>query len=312
MNIQVSEVLANARLPQDLFARENAYLTPIQYFQLWEGIEQSAGKHKVPLLFAESLSVESFDAPIFAAICSKDFNAAVARIQRYKPLIGPMELDIQHPQGNTQLTISCYGFKDQIPYSYALTELVFFTQLARLCTRQNIKPIAITLPTCQSDLSDYESYFACPLNTGDKCTITFSREDAKLPFMTHNAAMWSFFEDKLNVRLSQLVNEASMTERVRAVLVESLPAGESSVEYVAGELAVSKRTLQRKLSQEAETYQSVLQLVRAELADHYLEKSSMSLGEIAFLLGFQESNSFIRAYGAWKGVSPVSYRNSQH
>ena len=64
---------------------------------------------------------------------------------------------------------------------------------------------------------------------------------------------------------------------------------------------MSKRTLQRKLTSEAESFQSVLQSVRAELADHYLESSKMSLGEIAFLIGFRESNSFIRAYSTWKG-----------
>ncbi|MCV3264817.1 helix-turn-helix domain-containing protein [Vibrio harveyi] len=53
-------------------------------------------------------------------------------------------------------------------------------------------------------------------------------------------------------------------------------------------------------------------MVRAELADHYLEKSQMSLAEISFLLGFQEVNSFIRAYSTWRGVSPGHYREQRH
>jgi hypothetical protein len=48
-----------------------------------------------------------------------------------------------------------------------------------------------------------------------------------------------------------------------------------------------------------------------KLADHYLESSNMSLGEIAFLNGFRESNSFIRAYSTWKGVSPGYYREQR-
>ena len=94
MAIDASEVLIRAELPEDLFSRENATLTPAQYFALWHGIEQCAGNESVPLLLAEHLSVESFDAPLFAAICSKNLTAAVKRIQQYKPLIGPMELKI--------------------------------------------------------------------------------------------------------------------------------------------------------------------------------------------------------------------------
>ena len=99
---------------------------------------------------------------------------------------------------------------------------------------------------------------------------------------------------------------------MKAVLLEALPSGDSSIEGVAEKLAMSKRTLQRKLSSEKESFQVLLQNVRAELADHYLEKSQMSLGEISFLLGFQESNSFIRAYSSWKGVSPGHFREQCH
>ena len=88
--------------------------------------------------------------------------------------------------------------------------------------------------------------------------------------------MWAFFEDKFNQKLINLDSGANTVARVRATLLESLPGGESSIEFVANKLAMSKRTLQRKLTSEAETYQSVLQSVRMELADHFLERSEMS------------------------------------
>lgn len=94
--------------------------------------------------------------------------------------------------------------------------------------------------------------------------------------------------------------------------MEALPSGQSSIEDVAAKLAMSKRTLQRKLNNDKENFQTLLQEVRVDLADHYLERSEVSLGEISFLLGFQESNSFIRAYSAWKGVSPGYYREQCH
>ena len=87
-----------------------------------------------------------------------------------------------------------------------------------------------------------------------------------------------------------------------------LPAGLKSIEETAHRLAMSKRSLQRKLADEASSYQEVLNTIRRELAHTYLARSSTSLGEIAYLLGFQDSNSFIRAFRGWTGQTPGEYR----
>lgn len=308
MGIDLNLVLANAKLPADLFNREHATLSPLEFFQLWYGIEVAAGERQFPLLMAKYLTVETFDAPIFASICSPDLNTALTRLSHYKPLIGPMVLDITQSAKETRLELTCYGYQDQLPRSLCLTEMVFFTQLARLATRESIQPLEVELTELPKNISEYEFYFGCKLKLGEHTAMRFRAEDAAKPFMTQNATMWEFFEVKLNQKLADMSSNATTVERVRAVLVEALPSGQSNIEYVAEKLAMSKRTLQRKLTAEKVTYQSVLQSVRTDLADHYLEKSDISLGEISFLLGFNESNSFIRAFSSWKGMSPGSYR----
>jgi len=312
MKIDTAAVLTFAKLPADLFNRANATLSPAEYFRLWRGIELAAGDRNVALLLADHLSVEAFDAPIFACICSPDLNTAVRRLSHYKPLIGPWMLGVDEGNDSTRLSIECYGNEGEIPRCLGMTELVFFTQLARIATRTRVEPLSITLPQLPDNLAPYTDYFGCEPELGEGVSIRFSAEDATRPFLTANASMWSFFEDKLSQKLADLDASATTVERVRAVLLEALPSGEASIESVANKLAMSKRTLQRKLTTEAESFQSVLSAVRTELADHYLEKTQMSLGEISFLLGFQEANSFIRAYSGWKGMSPGSYREQLH
>jgi AraC-like DNA-binding protein len=131
------------------------------------------------------------------------------------------------------------------------------------------------------------------------------------PFLTANLTMWEAFEPSLRKRLSALDEQASTTERVRSVLLEMLPAGMGSVDAVAQRLALSKRSLQRHLGDEGLSFQDVLNKVRQELAQHYLTNSTISPGEISWLLGFQESNSFIRAFRSWTGKTPGAYRMGQ-
>ncbi|HSI51285.1 MAG TPA: AraC family transcriptional regulator ligand-binding domain-containing protein [Ideonella sp.] len=312
MRIDTAAVLAHAGLPADLFHRGDAALSPAEYFRFWHGIERAAGEREVGLLLAEHFKAEAFDAPIFASLCSPNFNVAARRLSHYKPLIGPLLLDVDQGRNLTRLSLACYGAEGQLPRALSLTELVFFCQLIRFGTRERIVPRVVQLAELPRDVAPYAAYFGCALRRADQTEIHFSAADAAKPFLTFNAAMWDFFEGKLNQKLADLDASASTAQRVRAVLLEALPSGEASIEAVADRLAVSKRTLQRKLTAEAEGFQDILAATRTELADHYLKQSKLSLGEISFLLGFQEPNSFIRAYRGWKGVSPSAFRTQVH
>ncbi len=311
MGYAPDDVLRLARLPGDLFARTGgASLSPAQYFDLWRGLEQAAGNDELALKLAQAMSVEAFDPAMFACLCSPDLNTALQRLAHYKRLICPLHMEVDIRADCTQITLSCYGSEEPIPRSLGVSELVFFTQLARLGTRARIEPLAASVPDLPLNLEPYQAYLGCALESSEQIQMTFSAQDGRRPFLTDNMAMWAAFEPALNSRLSELDAQASMRERVRAVLLETLPAGISSVDAVAQRLALSKRSLQRQLADESVGYQELLSEVRHELARHYLSRTDISAGEISWLLGFQESNSFIRAFKSWTGITPAAYRKS--
>lgn len=117
------------------------------------------------------------------------------------------------------------------------------------------------------------------------------------------------FEPGLRQRLSDLDCTAGMAERVRSLLIELLSAGAVSMGEVSRQLVVSTRTLQRKLHEEGTTFQRTLDAVRDALAHHYLGSTAMSAAEISFLLGFEDANSFARAFQGRTGHTPQTVRN---
>lgn len=308
LNLQV--VLGYAELPLGLFEQKKVQLSPSQYFQLWQGIDKAAQVQGIELglKLAEVMSFESFDVPIFAAICSPNLNSAIKRLQEYKPLIGPMELRLDQTDATTEIEISCYGFTSALPSSLSLTELVFFTQLTRLATRQSINPITVVLPDLPRNLSAYIDYFGCEIAQGSATKVVFSSKDARVPFLTNNQTMLSLFDCELRKKLEVMESNHTTSRTVYTHLMDLLPQGESSIEVVASQMAMSKRTLQRKLSVEGNSYQSILHKVREELAHYYLKETDLPITEVSFLLGYQETNSFIRAYNSWTGVSPGHVR----
>jgi AraC-like DNA-binding protein len=311
LGINPALVLKLAGLPADLLARKDASLSPADYFRMWHGLEQAAGTDALPLQIGQHLSVEAFDPSIFASLCSANLNTALQRLTQFKRLVGPLVLLVEIMTHQTRVTLECYGNDEPIPRSLGTTELVLLTQLGRMGTRKRIVPLRVEVVQVPDEQEAYQEYFGLPLSQGSANRVVFSARDAQEPFLTENAAIWNFFEAGLVSQLSDLDAEATMQQRVSSALAEMLPAGQSSIEDAASRLAMSKRSLQRRLAEEASSYQAVLNATRRELAHAYLARSSVSLGEIAYLLGFQDGNSFLRAFRGWTGQTPGEYRMSR-
>jgi len=84
-----------------------------------------------------------------------------------------------------------------------------------------------------------------------------------------------------------------------------------TIEDIADALHVSARTMQRRLQEEGSSFQRVLEEARHQLARHYLNNSVLELNEAAYLLGYNDSNSFVRAFRSWEGIPPARWREEQ-
>ncbi len=118
----VAAVLLRAKLPADLFTRKGAGLSTQEYFRLWRALEIVFDDPAFPLKITQGMSSEVFDPPIFSAYCSPDLNTALKRLSQFKPLIGPMKLDIEMNNDSTSLTIRFletrhYITKTELPYT---------------------------------------------------------------------------------------------------------------------------------------------------------------------------------------------------
>ncbi|WP_308114682.1 helix-turn-helix domain-containing protein [Rhodococcus opacus] len=105
-------------------------------------------------------------------------------------------------------------------------------------------------------------------------------------------------------------HEATTVNRVRELIEILLPTGRCSMERVAHSLGVDRRTLHRKLAAEGNTFSSVLDSVRAELAGRMVGNSRRSLIEIADILSFSSPSNFSRWFKTSFGCSPTAWRAS--
>lgn len=306
-------VLRRAGLPEDLLVRQGQVLSTEEYFRFWRALEIESNDPMFPLRIVETVTAESFSPPLFAALCSANLVQAVQRLSRYKELVAPMSLDVATGKaGELSITPRWLSAGLEVPYSLVVAEIAFFVRLVRIATRESVKALRVTLPQRPPGAyaRRYEVFFGAPVQQGTSPVIAFAAEDAFRPFLTANEGMWRVFEPDLRRRLGELDATASTAERVRAVLLELLPSNTATIEKTAERLGLSKRTLQRRLEDEGENFRALVNGTREDLARHYLGNTSMSGGEIAFLLGFEDPNSFYRAFHDWTGQTPDSARQA--
>lgn len=102
----------------------------------------------------------------------------------------------------------------------------------------------------------------------------------------------------------------SVVDTVRRLVWLQLLSGRCSIEQVARQLGVDRRTVHRQLLQHQESFSSILDQVRNEQAIRHLKYSRRSQSEIAELLGFSGLSAFSRWFSQRFGCSPRAWRNA--
>ncbi len=313
MGGSADSVLRRSGLRRTLFSDPPAALTPEDYFALWSAMDdeiESVGNGPLPLRLVDLVSVEYFDPMIFAFLNSPNVKTGIIRNAEFVKATSVSRLRVTETP--TGLAIE-YWWPAPLhaPAVLSLAGQVYGVWLIRLATKINVSPSRVVSPDLPQDMDAYEEFFGVPVTLGPVHRMEFSSIDIHRPLVTANEAMWQMFEPALRKRLNEIETGASTEERVRAALIELLPAGEDSIEAVARELAVSVRTLQRQLSAEDTSFQSVLSATRERLAMHYLQQGQLSNAEIAFVLGYGDVRSFNRAFRSWTGMSPKQARSNR-
>lgn len=155
----------------------------------------------------------------------------------------------------------------------------------------------------------HERHFGCPVHFGAEMdALLVSRSVLERPNRLGDRSISKFFDTHLEEELSKHNDSASLEHRVRIQISQALSQGVPKISDVAGCLAMSGRTLQRRLSDRGHSFQTLVDESRRELARRLLKETEFPLAEVAFLTGFSEQSAFNRAFKRWAGQTPRSFR----
>jgi len=139
--------------------------------------------------------------------------------------------------------------------------------------------------------------------------VVFAASDLDLPLVAPDPAALRVLQRQCEESLLALGFDSTVEQRVRRMLPFS--DGFRSLEEVSAALAISPRTLKRKLAARGTTFSELLDRERCERALLMLGAAHYSIDDIAQRLGYSTPPNFVRAFRRWMGTTPAAYRRSR-
>jgi AraC-like DNA-binding protein len=176
---------------------------------------------------------------------------------------------------------------------------------------KKIKPLKVILTGRDVRVEEYERVLRCTPGThsATSCILEFDDRYWDEPIITANYELQQHLLSILN-STKQTAAEPLVSERIIDYLTANAYLGIASLDEIASNFNTSARSLQRKLRDEGVSFQQLADSVRKSIALHYLRSGDHPLKEISYLLGYNETSAFTRAFRRWTGKTPADFKKS--
>ncbi|CAJ0777096.1 putative HTH-type transcriptional regulator [Ralstonia condita] len=313
LGVDAVAALAGTGLAVTDFQRPETRISARQLLTVCENALRLSPRADLALRAGLAARITQFGLYGYALLCSPTAREAIAMAMRYRVLTAPL-LGLEFVQRNNVVGwrfSDVYGLGEDTPLYRFVLEWQLGTQLAlhRDVLGAALRPLQVMLP------------YAAPSHTADMaeqlgCPVQFSSGQSELQFdaawLEHapvqgNPATAMVAYETCERLLNEFQQARGITSRLIAELLR-VPGRFPGIEAIAADWGMSSRTLRRKLADEGNAYQQVLDKVRCQLALDYLRDTRLNNDEIAAALGFTEAANFRQAFRRWTGMPPSRAR----
>jgi AraC-like DNA-binding protein len=307
LGLNPQPLLREARLSRALLSDPDQRVSVNACARLLEQAALAAHCETFGLRMAESRQLSDFGVMSLLISQQPTLRDALATIIRYRHLVNE-SLAILLEEAGKVVIIRQEMVLDTPSRQASELALGVSFRLCRALLGPQWHPLNVNFThAAPADLQVHRRLFGCPLEFDSEfngITCLAADLDAAIPTADPGMARYAQrFVDTL-----PRVNAPSIGRDVRSAVYLMLPMGRATCEGVAQGLGMSLRTMQRQLDEAGETFTDILNEVRRELAQRYVENPQYSLLRVAELLGYGSASSFTRWFSTQFGEAPVTWR----
>ncbi|MDH1441532.1 AraC family transcriptional regulator [Pseudomonas sp. GD03721] len=308
-------LLAHAQLGPEVLGQRDQRIAASAYLTLLgEGVRLS-GDPNLGLHLGESVRPGYYGVLGYLIMSCATLADALHRQARYASLVGnlgqvvlddePARLD-----GEALVAHRWQPLLAQQQRQLSEETLAGWVSFGRWISGLDIAPTEVRFQhSAPADTSEHARIFRCPVQFDQPDNaLVFPRRLLAAPLSQADAQVRGMLDAYADRLLAELNQGHGVLDRARLELARQLPEQGPDLEAIAAALALSPRTLQRRLREGGLSFSQLVDETRQQLALHYLRDPALELAEIAFLVGFSEAGSLARAFRRWTGTSPGEYR----
>jgi AraC-like DNA-binding protein len=242
----------------------------------------------------------------YLIVSSTCVEQGLERLVRYLRLVNPgICLHLEKNRNPARLVV------DRAPGPFE-TELCVSMSILRFVRESDgqLKPSGASFTHQPQDIAEYEHVLQCPVRGRASWNgWTLSRSGMQVPLRRHDPVLGRWLEKQAAEVLARQPKDGDVREEVLGMLATQVTVGDLRLETVARRLAVTPRTLQRRLARVGASFQILCDQVRKAAAETYLTNTTLSISEVTYLLGYSEPAAFHRACKRWfRGITAQAFR----
>ncbi len=312
-NVDIASALRDSELTEAEILDPNTRIPTERARAFGKRLIALVGDPELGLRAAERFRPEDADLVGYLVRHSPNLIEALIALARYVRLLGDAaEASVERADGRVTVTIGLAGGRRYLPEAADFIVAVLVRGVREITgDAANLVEVRLARPEPR-EREPYRRYFRAPIVfDAEQNTVVYGEAALGVPFRESDPRLRAILERRAEDVLATLPAPQSLAEHVRASIGRRLGLGEVGLGTVARDLAVSERTLRRRLRESGLSYRVLLDAVRSERALSLVAERRYTVTMMAQLLGFSDATSFARAFRRWTGSLPHEYtRNS--
>ncbi len=285
-----------------------SHIPALQFALMLRQLAAYMREPSVALFIAQCVNTANLGILGYLLHACDNMGEALLRLMRYgKLIINDMDQIRFEPKGsNIELEWPPFLDEDAILLELGMAVMRQFSlQLAGRPLRLNYVHFTHDVV---GEAGHYEAFFGCKVYFNQPRNImSFPATNLNIPIEKPDKALFAILQQQAEEALKKLPGNDIFLQQAQRQLMDLCQQGEPNLTQLAERLHLSTRTLQRRLAQHQLNFQQLLDDVRQQLCQQYLQQQ-VSLSDIAQLIGYSDQSAFTRAYKRWTGMTPLQQR----
>ena len=307
------QILQQVALKRSVLANSNGFIAVSTFSRVLDEAARATADECFGLHFGERFDPKDIGALVYVVVHSPTIGVAIQNIERYLHLhnnAAHVSFSIEGDHGSFRYLPAdgpIASGRQHNEYSMAVVFKTFRVMLGSDWLPQEIRFVH----DAPVQASEHLRFFGCPVRF--RCVsnaLIVERDLGERCVATADPKLYRVLKQHVERILGDMPRENDLVAAVRRAIAQSIADGDTTLVRAAGTLAMTPRTLERRLKENGVIYRDLVTDTRRRFALEYLRDPNRTLTEVAFLLGYSEVSAFNRAFKRSTGSTPLQYRES--